>query len=66
MDRVRKAFSSLSFLHYLFMAALGVCCYVWVFSSCGKKGLLLSCSARAPHRHASPVVELRFQGDGLQ
>ena len=25
---------------YLFLAALGFCCYAWAFSSCGKWGLL--------------------------
>ena len=27
-------------LIYLFLAALGLCCYVWAFSSCGEQGLL--------------------------
>ena len=47
VDRVREADSSL--FHSFFMAVLGACCCVWVFSSCGGKGLLPSCSARAPH-----------------
>ena len=25
---------------YLFLAALGLCCCVWAFSSCGERGLL--------------------------
>ena len=25
---------------YLFLAALGLCCWVWAFSSCGEQGLL--------------------------
>ena len=25
---------------YLFMAALGLCCCAWTFSSCGERGLL--------------------------
>ena len=25
---------------YLFLAALGLCCYAWAFSSCGERGLL--------------------------
>ena len=25
---------------YLFLAALGLCRYVWAFSSCGERGLL--------------------------
>ena len=28
------------FIYYLFLAALGLCCYAWVFSSCGEQGLL--------------------------
>ena len=28
------------FLIYLFLAALGLCCCVWAFSSCGERGLL--------------------------
>ena len=26
--------------YYLFLAALGLHCYAWAFSSCGKRGLL--------------------------
>ena len=28
------------FYYYLFLAALGLRCCVWAFSSCGKQGLL--------------------------
>ena len=28
------------FFIYLFLAALGLCCCTWAFSSCGKRGLL--------------------------
>ena len=28
------------FLIYLFLAVLGLHCYVWAFSSCGEQGLL--------------------------
>ena len=31
---------------YLFLAALGLCCCAWAFSSCGKQGLLSSCNER--------------------
>ena len=27
------------YLIYLFLAALGLCCCVWAFSSCGERGL---------------------------
>ena len=29
-----------SFIHYLFLAALGLCCCSQAFSSCGERGLL--------------------------
>ena len=32
---------------YLFMAALGLRCCVWAFSSCGEWGLLFRCGAQA-------------------
>ena len=39
-----------SFLNfYLFLAALGLHCCAWAFSSCSKWGLLSSCSAQASH-----------------
>ena len=41
-------FFSLIFI-YLFMAALGLCCCMRAFSSCGKWDLLSSYSARASH-----------------
>ena len=28
------------FFFYLFLAALGLCCCAWAFSSCGERGLL--------------------------
>ena len=34
---------------YLLLAMLGLCCYVWAFSSCGERGLLYSCSAWVSH-----------------
>ena len=35
---------------YLFLAALGLCCYAWAFSSCGERGLLfVVVHARASH-----------------
>ena len=33
----------------LFLAALGLYCCTWVFSSCGKQGLFSSCCAGASH-----------------
>ena len=43
------ALLSWSFILYLFLAALGLHCSSRVFSSCGKRRVLSSCSARASH-----------------
>ena len=32
-----------------FLAALGLCCCMWAFSSCGERRLTLRCGARASH-----------------
>ena len=32
-----------------FLVTLGLCCCLWVFSSCREQGLLFSCSPRASH-----------------
>ena len=40
---------NLSLLIYLFLAALGLCCSAWAFSSCGKWGILFSCEPWASH-----------------
>ena len=37
------------FTYHFFSAALGVRCYTWAFSSCGKWRLLSSCGAWASH-----------------
>ena len=37
MEEVRLFFS---FFLNLFLAALGLCCCTWAFSSCGEQGLL--------------------------
>ena len=42
------AYVKMSFLKtliHLFMAALGLHCFQWAFSSCGKRGLLSACGA---------------------
>ena len=36
------------YFSYLFLAAFGLRCWSWAFSSCGEQGLLC-CSAHAPH-----------------
>ena len=40
-----------SFIYFwiLFLAVLGLCCYMWAFSSCSKWGLLSSCAEQASH-----------------
>ena len=44
-------------LKILFLAALGLCCYIQAFSSCGKQGLLSSCVCSLLIAMASPVGE---------
>ena len=34
-----------TFIIYLFLALLGLCCCVWPFSNCIDQGLLFSCGA---------------------
>ena len=57
----RNFLSLLFTLFLLLWATLGLHCWAWIFSSCGKQGLLTSCSA-----WASLVVEHRFQGAQAQ
>ena len=42
-------FVNLIYFIYLFLAVLGLCCYMLAFSSCSKEGLLSSCSEQASH-----------------
>ena len=49
-----------------FLAALGLCCCTWAFSSCGKRGLLFVVVRRLLIAVASLVVEHRLQVHGLQ
>ena len=51
---------------YLFLAVLGFRCCVWVFSSCGGRGLLFVAVHRLLIVVASLVVEHRLQACGLQ
>ena len=37
------------FFNYLFLAALGLRCCIWVFSRWGEQGLLSGCAVRASH-----------------
>ena len=39
----------LKLLIYLFLAALGFCCWTWAFCSCSKWGLLSSCGPWVSH-----------------
>ena len=48
------------FLSYLFLAALGLCCCVRAFSSCGEQGLLLVAVRGLLIAVASLVVEHGF------
>ena len=47
--RSSRFFFNLFILFYLFLAALGLFCCAWVFSSCGKRGATLHCSVWASH-----------------
>ena len=42
---------------YLFLAVLGLRCYMWAFSSCGKRGLLFAAVRGLLIAVASLVVE---------
>ena len=42
-------FLQIYLLIYLFLSAMGLHCCVWAFSSCGKRGLLSSCSMWTSH-----------------
>ena len=51
---------SLLFFLSLFLAMLGLCCYVWAFSSCGEWGLFFTAVHRLLIVVASLVVEHRL------
>ena len=46
-------------LFMFFVAATGVCCCTWAFSTCGQQGLLSSCSRRPLAAEASSVAGFR-------
>ena len=46
---------------YLFLAALGLCCFVRAFSSCSEQGLVFVAVHRLHTAVAFPFVELRLQ-----
>ena len=47
-------------LFILFLAALGLCCCTWAFSSCGESGLLFVAVCRLLTAAASLVAEHRL------
>ena len=51
---------------YLFLAALGLPCCMWAFSSCGKRGLLFIAVHGLLTTVASLVAEHRLQVRGPQ
>ena len=51
---------------FLFLALLGLCCYVWAFSSCGEWGLLSIVVHGLLIAVASLVVEHGLQAHRLQ
>ena len=69
----KYVFVQFFFIIYLFLAALGLCCYVRAFCSCGKQGLLLlrsmgsrcgfsSCGLRTSHRSGFSCCGARALG----
>ena len=59
------SFILISLFIYLFLAALGLCCCTWAFSSCGERGLLFVAVRRLLIEVASLVVGHRLQACGL-
>ena len=54
------------FIYLLFLAALGLRCCAWAFSSCGKRGLLFFAVHGLLTAVASLVAEHGLQAHGLQ
>ena len=50
---------------YLFLAVLGLCCWVQAFSSCSEQGVFSGCDAQASHCSASFVAEHGPMARGL-
>ena len=61
-----KQFFKIYLFIYLFLAALGLCCCAWAFSSCGERGLLFVAVLGLLIAVASLVVEHGLQARGLQ
>ena len=59
-DSISIAFKKIYLFIYLFLAALGLCCCVWAFSSCGERGLLFVVVHGLLIAVASLVVEHRL------
>ena len=51
---------------YLFLAALGLCCCAWAFSSCSERGLLFVAVRRLLIAVAFLVAEHKLYVHGLQ
>ena len=57
------AFSFFLRVIYLFLAASGLCCWVWAFCSCcGCGGATLDCSVQDSHYGSVLVSDHRLQG----
>ena len=59
-------FLKINLLIYLFLAALGLRCCAWAFSSCGERGLLFVVVRGLLIAVASLVAEHRLCAHGLQ
>ena len=56
---LRNTSNKISFFekNYLFLTVLGLCCFAWVFSSCGNQGLLFVAECGLHVAAASLAVE---------
>ena len=59
-------FLKIYFFYFYFLAALGLCCCEWAFSSCGEWGILFVVVNRLLAAVASLVSEHGLEAHGLQ
>ena len=66
MVHVKNCFNKYIYFIYLFLAALGLRCCAWAFSSCGERGLLFVAVRGLLTAVAYLVAEHGLQARGLQ
>ena len=54
------------FNYFIFLATLGLRCYMHTFSSCSWQGILSSCSAQASHCRAQALEHVGFGSCGAR